>query len=58
MIELVCALGNPGREYRLSRHNLGWMLIDRFWEDLAWTKKFKGEFALIHQPRRLIILKP
>jgi peptidyl-tRNA hydrolase, PTH1 family len=58
MVELVCALGNPGKEYRLSRHNLGWMLIDRWRDDLDWTKKFKGEYAVIHRPRRLIVLKP
>ena len=58
MVELVCALGNPGKEYRLSRHNLGWMLIDRFRDNPDWTKRFKGEIALIHRPRRLILLKP
>ena len=58
MVELLCALGNPGREYLRTRHNLGWMLIDSWRSDLDWTKKFKGEIALLHRPARLIILKP
>ena len=58
MVELVCALGNPGPEYRRTRHNLGWMLIDCWRNDLDWSKKFKGEIALLHRPARLVILKP
>jgi PTH1 family peptidyl-tRNA hydrolase len=29
-ISLVAGLGNPGREYELSRHNLGWVVIDAY----------------------------
>jgi PTH1 family peptidyl-tRNA hydrolase len=29
-ISLVAALGNPGREYELSRHNLGWVAVDAY----------------------------
>lgn len=32
---LLVGLGNPGREYRSSRHNIGFMVIDRLAEDLG-----------------------
>ena len=37
-ISLVAGLGNPGRDYELSRHNLGWVAIDAYASKhgLAW----------------------
>ncbi len=44
---LASFLGNPGREYEKSRHNLPWLLSDRITADhgLTWQKKFKGTYA-------------
>lgn len=39
---LLVGLGNPGREYRLNRHNVGFMLLDRLVEKhklLGFTKR-------------------
>ncbi len=58
MIRLICALGNPGREYAQTRHNFGWMLLDQRHPVESWSKKFKGEYATLHDPRKLILLKP
>jgi PTH1 family peptidyl-tRNA hydrolase len=37
-ISLVAGLGNPGREYELTRHNLGWVAVDAYASrhGLAW----------------------
>src|ERR1039457_6907304 len=37
-ISLVAGLGNPGREYELTRHNLGWVAVDAYASKhgLAW----------------------
>lgn len=47
MIELVAFLGNYGREYEKTRHNVAWYFEDSlpFASKLSWQNKFKGEIA-------------
>jgi PTH1 family peptidyl-tRNA hydrolase len=46
---LVAGLGNPGRDYEATRHNLGWVLLDAFAKKhgLAWKRapQFEAEVA-------------
>jgi peptidyl-tRNA hydrolase, PTH1 family len=58
---LVAGLGNPGREYERTRHNLGWLVL----EELArrhggsWRSKFSGSLAEVRLgAARLALLKP
>lgn len=44
---LVVFLGNPGSEYRLTRHNSGFIVAENMslLQDLCWNRKFFGMFA-------------
>lgn len=48
-IRLVAGLGNPGREYQRTRHNVGFMVLDRLAADaqLPWeyAEKWKAGWA-------------
>ncbi len=61
MIKLVAALGNPGMEYKKTRHNAGWLVLEKlsFYNQLVWQKKFKGEYATYSiGGEKIIFLKP
>ena len=47
MIQLVAFLGNYGKEYEKTRHNIAWSFEDSlpFANKLSWQSKFKGEIA-------------
>lgn len=47
MIKLVAFLGNYGKEYEKTRHNVSWFFEDSlpFAGCLSWQSKFKGEIA-------------
>lgn len=47
-ITLVAGLGNPGREYESTRHNLGWVVVDALAAKLrlAWKTSAQFEAAI------------
>src|SRR3990170_3753226 len=59
---LLIGLGNPGREYRDSRHNVGFMLIDRVAVRLnARGMKVQSKaivMTAMYEDRKLILAKP
>lgn len=56
---LFVFLGNPGPQYRQTRHNCGWMVCDRLTRVLPqpdnWQSKFHGLFA---KRQDAVLLKP
>jgi PTH1 family peptidyl-tRNA hydrolase len=59
---LVVGLGNPGPKYAATRHNVGFMAVERLVEREKggpWQKKFNGEVAQLDLAgERSIALKP
>lgn len=55
MIKLIVFLGNPGKQYKRTRHNIGWQILDYKYPQVAFQKKFNGELATY---RNIKLLKP
>ncbi|MCK5072102.1 MAG: aminoacyl-tRNA hydrolase [Bacteriovoracaceae bacterium] len=47
MSKLIVALGNPGKEYESTRHNIAWTAMEHlsFSSNFNWMKKFKGYYS-------------
>ena len=61
-MKLIVGLGNPGKEYENTRHNIGYIFIDNFAESLGIKidkKKFNGLYAeTIINNEKVILVKP
>lgn len=63
MTKLIVGLGNPGKDYENTRHNIGFLILDDLAQ--AWgldfsKKKFQGEYAEYFHPNgeKIILVKP
>lgn len=62
-MKLIVGLGNPGKEYEKTRHNAGFIAIDKIIDQLnlhdSHKKDFKSEYWTYHyQNEKIIFLKP
>ena len=54
-MKLVVGLGNPGKDYENTRHNIGFMVLDSILKDVKWKEKFDG---LYYKEDDVVYLKP
>jgi len=63
-MKLIVGLGNPGNDYQKTRHNAGFMVVDRLWEKRGDpSQAAKGRFAGVTYElnigaERVLLLKP
>jgi peptidyl-tRNA hydrolase, PTH1 family len=61
-MKLIIGLGNPGKQYENTRHNVGFMVIDKLSKELSIPldrQKFNGIYGIGHiSGEKVILLKP
>lgn len=61
-MKLIVGLGNPGKQYEKTRHNIGFEVIDKLSERLSIPldqAKFKGLYGIGHSHgEKVLLLKP
>lgn len=59
---MIIGLGNPGKQYEKTRHNIGFQVIDELANRLdapAMQSKFNGMYTIVHRPEgKVLLVKP
>lgn len=58
-MKLIVGLGNPGKEYEKTRHNIGFMVIDSYLKEVKWQEKFQALYYKTNINNELVyFIKP
>ncbi|WP_249872212.1 aminoacyl-tRNA hydrolase [Oceanobacillus saliphilus] len=61
-MKCIVGLGNPGKKYSQTRHNIGFMVIDELLERNQWSlnkSKFNGDYSIeLFDGEKVVLLKP
>lgn len=58
---LIVGLGNPGTEYELTRHNIGFLVLDQLADDFEVsfsTERYADKAEIKYKGRTLVLIKP
>jgi PTH1 family peptidyl-tRNA hydrolase len=60
-MKLIVGLGNPGQEYSLTRHNVGFMAVEELakrWGITSWRSKSDAHIAEYRGAEPILLVKP
>lgn len=60
-MKLIVGLGNIGKEYAQTRHNIGFMVVDELaarYKITSWQTKWQAEVAQCFMPSKVLLVKP
>ena len=60
-MKIVVGLGNPGSQYKETRHNIGFQVVDelaRRWNAGAWKKRYEAEVSEHRAIGPVLLVKP
>lgn len=57
-MKLIVGLGNPGKRYKNTRHNVGFMVVDYISESNEWKESKNGELLYCWINKDIELIKP
>ena len=58
-MKLIVGLGNPGNEYKNTRHNVGFIVVDNYLKNEKWTKEKNYDYVITNVfGEKVCFLKP
>jgi PTH1 family peptidyl-tRNA hydrolase len=56
-MKIIIGLGNPGEQYKNTRHNIGWLALDSLLGEVKWSESKKFN-AFIYENGESLYMKP